>query len=57
MNKEIFGIIIAFGLALLIAWPLGKYIANVFLGKKTILSFLNPVEKLVYRFCGINPNE
>lgn len=57
MNSEILGIIVTFGVALLISFPLGKYISNVFTGKRTILDFLNPVERLVYRFCGINPGE
>ena len=55
MNTEISGIIITFGLALLIAFPLGIYISNVFGGKRTFLDFLNPVEKMIYRFCGIDP--
>ncbi|HTE24230.1 potassium-transporting ATPase subunit KdpA [Flavitalea sp.] len=55
MNDEILGIVLVFGLALLIAFPLGKYIANVFGDKKTPLDFLAPVEKAIYRLSGINP--
>lgn len=55
MNPEISGIVITFALALAIAFPLGIYISNMFGGKKTILDFLNPAEKLIYRFCGIDP--
>lgn len=57
MNNEILGIVITFGLALLIAFPLGKYISKVFAGEKTILGFLAPAERVIYRFCSINPNE
>lgn len=57
MNKEILGIVLSFGLALLLAVPLGRYIANVFGGKKAPLGFLLPVERLIYKFCGINPAE
>lgn len=55
MNSEISGIILIFGIAILISVPLGKYIANVFAGSKTPLDFLQPAEKLIYRFCGIDP--
>src|SRR5690349_1273291 len=57
MNTEITGIIITFGIALLIAFPLGKYISNVFAGNKTLLDFLNPVENAIYRFCGIDQKQ
>ncbi len=45
-------------LALLIAAsvPLGRYMASVFTGEKTILSpIIRPFEKLVYRLCVIDP--
>lgn len=35
-------------------WPLGIYMANVFTGKVT---FLRPVEKILYRACGIRGGE
>lgn len=54
MNGQILGIIITFSVALAIAFPLGKYISNVFSGKRTLLDFLHPVEKSIYRFCGID---
>lgn len=57
MNNEIIGIIVSFGLALLIAFPLGKYISNVFSGKKSWTDFLNPFEKLIYKLGGIDPSE
>jgi K+-transporting ATPase ATPase A chain len=58
MNTEILGIIIVFVLTVALSVPLGKYIARVYLGEKTITDGLfNPVEKFLFRFCGINPNE
>ena len=55
MNSEITGIVVIFAIALLIAIPLGKYISDVFSGKRTVLDFLNPIERGIYKFCGI-PN-
>ncbi|MBK8680264.1 MAG: potassium-transporting ATPase subunit KdpA [Sphingobacteriales bacterium] len=56
MNTEILGIIAMFGLTFLLAIPLGKYIAKVYGGEKTILDPLfNPLERLFYKFSGINP--
>lgn len=57
MNTEMIGIVLSFLLTVLIAFPLGKYIAKVFKGEKTITDFLNPAERLIYRFCGIDPNK
>ncbi|MBL7746961.1 MAG: potassium-transporting ATPase subunit KdpA [Chitinophagaceae bacterium] len=57
MNSEILGTILIFLITLLLAYPLGKYIAKVFAGEKTITNFLNPLERFFFRICGINPNE
>jgi K+-transporting ATPase ATPase A chain len=57
MNTELFGVILTFLLSILLAFPLGRYIARVFKGEKTLLDFLNPVEKAIYRFCGIDPQK
>ena len=56
MNNEMIGIVVTFAITLLIAFPLGKYIAKVFKGEKTFTDFLNPVERGIFRFCGIDPN-
>ncbi|WP_153398676.1 potassium-transporting ATPase subunit KdpA [Chryseobacterium vaccae] len=56
MNTEILGIIAMFAITLVIGIFLGKYIANVYGGKKTFLDpVFRPVEKLIYRVSGINP--
>lgn len=55
MNREITGVLLMFLITLLLAWPLGKYMARVFRGEKTITDFLHPLERFFFRFCGINP--
>ncbi len=57
MNSEILGVVIIFLVTVLLAYPLGKYIARVFAGEKTITGFMNPLEKIIFRICGINPQE
>lgn len=57
MNSEITGTILIFLLTLLLAYPLGKYIANVFSGEKTFTGFMNPVERIFFRISGINPDK
>ncbi|MGC3943769.1 MAG: potassium-transporting ATPase subunit KdpA [Chryseolinea sp.] len=57
MNTEIIGVVATFLITVLLAWPLGRYISRVFNGDKTLLDFLNPVERVVFRICGIDPNE
>ncbi|MBS1663512.1 MAG: potassium-transporting ATPase subunit KdpA [Bacteroidetes bacterium] len=55
MNTELFGIVATFLLTVLLAFPLGKYIAKVFKGEKTILDFMRPVENLICRLGGVDP--
>jgi K+-transporting ATPase ATPase A chain len=57
MTTAIPGIIVTYGLTLILAWPLGKYIAKVFKGEKTRLDFMAPLERLFYKLAGINPKE
>ncbi|OQP42794.1 potassium-transporting ATPase subunit KdpA [Niastella yeongjuensis] len=57
MNTEMIGIIATFLITLILAFPLGKYIAKVFKGERTVTDFLLPFERLIYRFCGIDPNK
>ncbi|MBI5813281.1 MAG: potassium-transporting ATPase subunit KdpA [Meiothermus silvanus] len=42
-------------LVLLLAWPLGGYLARVFSGERTLLDFLAPLERGIYRLLGVNP--
>lgn len=56
MNTELLGIIVVFLGTLALALPLGKYIAKVYGGEKTLLDPLfNPIEKTCYKISGINP--
>jgi K+-transporting ATPase ATPase A chain len=57
MNSEITGVLVTFFMTLLIAFPLGKYIAKVFSGAPTFTDFLSPFERFLYRICGIDPNK
>lgn len=57
MNNEVIGVILIFLITLALAWPLGKYMANVFRGNKTFTDFMKPVERFFFRICGINPDE
>src|SRR6185437_7911161 len=56
MGTELFGVVVSFLITVLLAVPLGEYIARVYRGDRTILDFLKPVERLIFRFCGIDPN-
>ena len=55
MTTELFGVIIMFLLSVILAFPLGKYIAKVFKGERTITDFMNPLERLIFRISGIDP--
>jgi len=58
MNTEVLGIITVFVLTVALAIPLGKYIARVYLGEKTVTDgIFNPIEKMLFRLGGINPNQ
>lgn len=57
MTGEIAGAVIIFILTIVLAWPLGKYITKVFKGEKNFMDFMNPLERLIFRISGINPNE
>ncbi|MCY1487748.1 Potassium-transporting ATPase A chain [compost metagenome] len=55
MNTEIIGIIAMFVLTLILALPLGRYIAKVYLGQKTFLDpVFVPIETLFYKVSGID---
>ena len=45
-------------LFILLAWPVGRYMAAVYMGKRTFLDpVLSPLERLFYRICGVDPNQ
>ena len=55
MNTEISGVILQWTLLVTLCYPLGRYIAKVYRGERTWLDFSAPVERAIYRFCGIDP--
>ena len=56
MNTELLGSIAQIVLMVVLAYPLGKYIAKVYKGEKTCLDFIAPVERRIFKLCGIDPN-
>ncbi len=54
MTTELLGVIFTYLLTLLIAIPLGKYIAKVYNAEKTWLDFMAPLEKAIFRVSGID---
>lgn len=58
MNTEILGIIAMFVIAVLLAIPLGKYMAGIYSNEKTALDvFFNPFERLLYKLTGIDASK
>ena len=51
-------IIVYLAVLVLLAKPLGSFMARVFQRQRTFLDpILGPVERLIYRWSGINPDE
>ena len=57
MNTEILGVVLQIFLLVAISYPLGKYIAKVYKGEKTWSDFMKPLERLIFKVAGVNPNE
>ena len=57
MNTELTGVIVTFLLTVIIAYPLGRYIAKVFAGERTITDFMNPLERFFFRISGIDASK
>src|SRR5215813_9824232 len=57
MTGEILGAVIIFLLTIVLAYPLGKFIAKVFKGEKNFMDFMNTLERFIFRISGIDPNE
>ena len=59
MTTEWIGVIVMYGLTVLLAIPLGKYLAKVFKGEPNrndgpAFDFMKPLERLIYRLGGID---
>ncbi len=57
MSPEIYGVLAQILLLVGLSFPLGRYIAKVYKGKKVWSDFMRPVERFIYRVAGIDPNE
>jgi potassium-transporting ATPase potassium-binding subunit len=58
MNTEIIGVIVMFLATILLAIPLGRYMAKVYEGQKTWLDpVLAPIDKLFFKAGGIHPEK
>lgn len=57
MQTEITGAILIFLLSAALAWPLGRYMAKVFKGERSLLDLLAPLENAIFRLCAIDPDE
>jgi potassium-transporting ATPase potassium-binding subunit len=55
---DILTVVLYMALLLGLAWPLGQYMAAVLEGRPCFLSrLLGPLERLLYRVCGVKPQE
>lgn len=57
MDTEILGVVLQIALLVGISYPLGRHIAKVYRGERSLFDFMGPVEKRIYKFCGIDPAE
>ncbi|HEY6298573.1 MAG TPA: potassium-transporting ATPase subunit KdpA, partial [Candidatus Binatus sp.] len=56
LSNSIIQIAVYFLLVTAISVPLGLYMARVFSYERTFLDpVLSPIERLIYKICGINP--
>ncbi|GAB4488654.1 MAG: potassium-transporting ATPase subunit KdpA [Saprospiraceae bacterium] len=55
MNTELLGVLAVFLFSILLAIPLGRYVARVYLGERTLLDpIFSPVERLFFRLSSID---
>lgn len=54
MTTEWIGVIVMYGVTVLLAIPLGKYLARVFKGEPNLFDFLKPLERFIYRVGGVS---
>src|SRR5258708_24943843 len=58
MKTEIMGVVAMYVITVLLAIPLGKYIAKVYMGTPTWPDrIFNPLDRLFYRLSGIRPEK
>ena len=54
MTQELLGILAIYGVTVLLAIPLGRYLATIYLGEKSWSDFMAPLERLLFRLSGID---
>lgn len=54
MTNEWIGVLVMYGLTVLLAIPLGHYLARVFKNEPVFSDFLKPIERLIYRAGGVD---
>ena len=57
MNTELLGVIVQIVFLLVLSYPLGKHIAKVYKDGSDWMRFMAPIEKFMYKICGINSEE
>jgi potassium-transporting ATPase potassium-binding subunit len=58
MNTEILGVVAMYGIMVLLAIPLGRYIGKIYEGESTWLDrIFNPLDKLFFKIGGIHPEK
>jgi K+-transporting ATPase ATPase A chain len=57
MSTELSGVIITFLFTILLAITLGKYISKLCKGERTFMDFMHPIERFIFRICGIDANK
>ncbi|QNE38960.1 potassium-transporting ATPase subunit KdpA [Hymenobacter sp. NBH84] len=55
MTIELLGILLIMGATMLLAVPLGRYLATIYRGDTSWSDFLAPLERLLFRLAGIDP--
>ncbi|MBW3128471.1 potassium-transporting ATPase subunit KdpA [Hymenobacter profundi] len=55
MTIELIGILLIMGATMLLAVPLGRYLATIYRGDTSWSDFLAPLERLLFRLAGIDP--
>lgn len=57
MNTEILGVALQWIALVVLCYPLGRYIAKVYREERTWLDFMAPIERWIYKLCGIRTDE
>lgn len=57
MNAETIGVIVQVVLLVVLSYPLGRYIAKVYKGERSMFDFMAPIEKMIYRICRIDSTQ